>query len=111
MKPNKILLYAGLGILLIAFIFKWAAMPVGFWILLGIAVTFKTFFLISVFRVNGFKPALWLYFILSGVALILLSLLFKTVFPIPPLYKILFFGAISLKITGLILMILSKAKR
>jgi uncharacterized membrane protein YbaN (DUF454 family) len=110
-KPNKVFLYSGLGILLIAFTFQWAGMSTYyFWVLLSIAIVFKAFFLVSVFRLKGFKPSLWLYFILAGVAMILISLLFKTIFPIPVLYKILFYGAISLKITGLILMILSKMK-
>jgi hypothetical protein len=95
-KPNKILLYSCLGILLIAFIFQWTGPPsYYFWILLGFAIVFKTLFLISVFRLKGFKPSLGLYFILTGVAMILISLLFKTIFPLPVLYKILFYGAIS----------------
>jgi hypothetical protein len=111
-KNNKILLYIGLGILFFAFTVKWAVMPACyFWLLLGIAITFKTFFLIAVFRTKGFRPALWLYFILTGIALILISLLFKTIFPVPALYRILFYSAISLKATGLILMLFHKVKK
>ncbi|MDR2058157.1 MAG: hypothetical protein LBP83_07765 [Dysgonamonadaceae bacterium] len=110
-KPNKVFLYSGLGILFIAFTFHWAGMPAYYFgVLLSIAIVFKTLFLISVFRLKGFKPSPWLYFILAGVAMILISLLFKTIFPIPVLHKILFYGAISLKITGLILMFLSRMK-
>jgi hypothetical protein len=108
-KPNKLPLYAGLCLLLVAFTVKFMGMSdYCFWILLGVAITFKTFFIISVFKTKGFKPAMWLYFILTGVAVILISMLFKTIFPVPILHKILFYIAISLKITGLILMFYSK---
>jgi hypothetical protein len=111
-KNNKIFLYTGLGILLTAFILKWsAAITYWFWILLGVAIVFKVAFLISVFRTKGFKPKLWLFLILTGVAVILISILFKTVFHIPNVYKILFYIAIALKTTGLILMIFSNRKK
>jgi hypothetical protein len=98
-----------LGILVVSFIVKWAGASLYyFWILLFAAIVFKTLFLIATVSKKGFKPRLWLYFILTGVALILISMLFKTTFPV--LYKILFYGAISLKATGLVLMILSKKR-
>jgi len=104
-------LYSGLGILTIAFIIKWLGVFLCcFWILLGIAITLKTLFLISLFREKGFKPSLWLYLILAGVAMILLSLLFKKIIPIAVLQKILFYGAIILKISGLIVMIYSRRR-
>ena len=110
-KNSKIFLYTGLGILLTALILKWfAAITYWFWILLGIAIVFKTAFLISLFRTKEFKPKLWLFLILTGVAIILISMFFKTVFHIPLVYKILFYTAISLKATGLILMIFSNRK-
>jgi hypothetical protein len=112
-KHKKIFLYTGLGILIIAFVVKFTVAPPAyyFWILLSAAIIFKMFFLIAVFSEKGFKPSLWLYLILTGVVLILISMLFKTIFSIPVLYKILFYGAISLKVTGLFLMIFSKSKK
>jgi uncharacterized membrane protein HdeD (DUF308 family) len=111
-KSGKAFLYGGLGVLLIAFAVKWMGMPVyAFRILLGIAIALKMVFLIFVFRAKGFRPGLWLYLILSGVAMILVSMLFKTVFPVPALYRILFCGAILLKMAGLALMLFSKRKR
>ncbi|MDR2764463.1 MAG: hypothetical protein LBB90_05475 [Tannerella sp.] len=108
-KPKKAFLYSGLGVLLVAFASKWmGAAACYFWTGLGIAVALKTLFLISVFRVGKFKPRLWFYLILTGVGLILISLLFKTIYPVSILYKILFYGAISLKVAGLILMLCSK---
>jgi hypothetical protein len=110
-KPKIAFLYSGLGILLVAFAAKWTGMAMYyFWTGLGIAVALKTLFLISVFRAGEFRPGLWFYLILTGVGLILISLLFKTVFPVPLLYKILFYSAISFKVTGLILMLCSKRK-
>jgi uncharacterized membrane protein HdeD (DUF308 family) len=110
-KHKKILLYTGLGLLAISFVLKWAGAPAGwFRILFCIAILFKVSFLIAVFSSKKFRPGWWLYLILAGVVLILISMLIKTVFPIPALYKILFYGAISLKITGLIFMIFSKNK-
>ncbi|MDR1407257.1 MAG: hypothetical protein LBJ23_04325 [Tannerella sp.] len=111
-KPKKAFLYSGLGILLAAFAAGRTGMPAYvFWILLGAAVTLKTLFLISVFRVKGFRPALWLYLILTGVALILVALLFRTVFHAPALYGILFYSAVSLKVAGLILMLYSGIRK
>ncbi len=110
MRVNrKIYLFIGLGILLIAFVVKWADTPLFYFrILLGVVILFKSIFLIFVFREKGFKPALWLYLILSGVAMILLSMLFKNIILIPALNKTLFYGAITLKISGLVLMLHSK---
>jgi uncharacterized membrane protein HdeD (DUF308 family) len=108
-KHRKLLLYTGLAILAISFILKWAGAPMCFfWILFCIAITLKISFLITVFLSKEFKPGCWLYFILAGIAMILISMLFKKAFPVPALYKILFYGAISLKTTGLILMIFSR---
>jgi hypothetical protein len=109
--PKNAFLYGGLGVLLVALVSRWAGMAAScFWIWLGVAVALKTLFLISVFRAGKFKPRLWFCLILTGVGLILTSLLFKTVFPIPVLYKILFYGAISFKATGLVLMLLQKKR-
>jgi len=109
---KKLFLFIGLGILLIAFIFKWSDAAVCYFrTLLGIAIFFKLLFLISVFRAKGFKLNLWFGLMLSGVAMILLSMLFKTTFPIPILYSILFYGAIMLKVLGLVLMLFSQRKK
>jgi uncharacterized membrane protein HdeD (DUF308 family) len=105
---NKIFLYSGLVLLLMAFTIRWFKpdiSPVYFWMLLGIAITFKSIFLINVFRRKDFRPALWLYFILAGVIMILVSLLFKHVYPMPSVRLTLFYGAITLKVSGLILLI------
>jgi hypothetical protein len=110
-KPKRAFLYGGLGVLLVAFAAKWTGMAAYcFWTGLGIAVALKTLFLISVFRAGKFRPGLWFYLILTGIGLILISLLFKTVFPVPLLYQILFYGAISFKVSGLILMLRSRGK-
>lgn len=108
---NLIFLYAGLTFLLLAFIVRWfdTGLPsYSFWVLIGIAVCLKTIFLINVFRQKGFKPALWLYFILAGVALIFASMFFKYIYPVSVLRLLLFWGAIGLKVTGLILMFARK---
>ena len=104
-KPgNKVFLYAGLVILLVAVSVRWIwPFSTAFWILFITAIILKAYFLITVFRAKGFKPGLWLYLILAGVALIFLSILFKTVFHIPLLRDILFYTAICLKIAGLTL--------
>lgn len=108
---NLIFLYAGLAFLLIAFIVRWLGTglsPYCFWVLIGIAVCLKTIFLINVFRQKGFEPALWLYFILAGVVLIFVSMFFKYIYPVAILRSLFFFGAIALKVTGLILMFARK---
>jgi hypothetical protein len=108
---NKIFLYSGLTLLLTAFAVKWLRPDVPavyFWLLLGMAITLKSVFLVHVFRRKDFKPALWLYFILAGVLMILVSLLFKHVYPIPPVRLTLFYGAIILKVSGLVLLIMQR---
>ena len=111
MKHRILFLYSGLGILLASFVCRWIGMPACcFWLLLGIAIILKTLFLVFTFKEKGFKPKLWLHFILSGVVLILFSLLFKTIIPIPTVYKVLFYSAITLKVTGLLLMIFYRRK-
>jgi hypothetical protein len=110
-KPKRTFLYSGLGVLLVAFAAKWAGMAAYcFWTGLGIAVALKTLFLISVLRARKFRLGLWFCLILTGVGLILISLPFKTVFPVPLLHKVLFYGAVLFKVSGLILMLCSKGK-
>jgi len=104
-KPHKAFLYSGLSALALAFFCKWTGIPTySFWVFLGIAITLKTSFLISAFRTKS-KPNAGFYFILAGVGMILISMFFKYIYPIFLLGKIIFYGAISLKITGLIMMI------
>ena len=108
-QQKRAFLYAGLTILLIAFVGKWNNIPVlYFWVLFGIAIILKTIFLISMFRDKSFKPSLPLYFILVGVAMMLISMIFN---PIVSVFaKTLFYLAILLKTTGLIIMLLSKLR-
>jgi FtsH-binding integral membrane protein len=108
---NKVFLYGGLTLLFTAFAIRWVRPDISlvyFGVLLGMAITLKSIFLITNFRKKGFKPALWHYFILAGVIMILLSLLFKQVYPIPPVQLTLFYGAILLKVSGLILLLTQK---
>jgi D-alanyl-D-alanine carboxypeptidase/D-alanyl-D-alanine-endopeptidase (penicillin-binding protein 4) len=110
-KPKKVFLYSGLTLLLAAFTAKWTGTPAGcFYLLLGAAIAFKTLFLITVFRHKGFRLSRGLCFILAGVFLILMAMLFKTIFPLPMLHTILFYGAIALKVTGLILLLRTNIK-
>jgi hypothetical protein len=108
---NKVFLYSGLALLLTAFAIRWLSPGVSsvyFWLLFGVAISFKTVFLINVFRSKGFQPALWLYLILAGVLMILASMFFKYVYPLPPVQLPLFYGAILLKVSGLILLIMQR---
>ena len=110
-RHSKIALYSGLSVLALAFISKWMQMPVySFWILLCIGIAIKTIFLISIIR-SGLKPNKGFYIILIGVGMILISMVFKYIYPILLLSKILFFSAILLKITGLILMMIINKKQ
>jgi ABC-type uncharacterized transport system permease subunit len=108
----KLYLYIGLSLLLIAFVVKWLNIvpSIGFWIILGVAIAFKIYFLVLAFRTKSVKTGLWLYLIMAGVALIFASLLFKNIFPNPLMRNVLFYGAILLKLIGLILLIIGKRK-
>lgn len=106
---NTVFLYTGLFLLFIAFTFRWIGVEgTLFWVLFAMAILLKTVFLVNIFRMKGFQPKVWLYLILTGVVLIFISLLFKTVFPIPWVRNILFYGAIVFKVTGLVLMLVQK---
>ncbi len=108
---SKLFLYSGLSLLLIAIIIRWCGVPSVIWIpTFCTAILLKAIFLFTAFRTKGFKISLWLTFIIIGVAMILVSLLFKYIFPIPQLRNILFYGAITLKVSGLILMLVQKIK-
>ncbi|MDR2065815.1 MAG: hypothetical protein LBP85_08940 [Prevotellaceae bacterium] len=110
-KHGKSFLYGGLGILAVSFIVKWTGAPLlYFWILLCMAIILKAFFLTAVISTKRLKPGLWLYFIMTGVIMILISIFFKTAFHVPAVHKILFYTAVFLKATGLILMIFSKKR-
>jgi hypothetical protein len=107
----RVFLYAGIGLLLTAFSAKWLGVSMCyFWILLAAAITSKITFLMIALRRKSVRPGLWLYLILAGIAMILASLLFKHIFPMPLVRNILFFGAIFLKVTGLALMLAGKEK-
>jgi hypothetical protein len=110
-KSNKIFIYAGLLLLFVAFAVKWTGCSdVLFWILLGMAIVFKVTFLISLFRAKDFKPDLGFCLILTGVVMILLFLIFRELSLASVLQKILFYVAISLKVSGLIIMICRKKR-
>jgi len=108
-KNNRLLLYIGLSLLAVSLITRWAGVPSTVWIpMFCLAILLKATFLINVFHAKGFKMSLWLLLILIGVAMILLSLIFKSVYPVEWLRNILFYGAITLKVSGLILMLAQK---
>lgn len=75
-----------------------------------VAILLKVVFLFNTFRAKEFKFTPSLLLICIGVVMILVSLLFKSVFDVPLLRDILFYGAIALKITGLVLMFIEKIK-
>jgi len=107
---NKLFLYFGLGMLAVAIVLR-NLTETSYWIpTFLIAIALKAIFLFNSLRTKDFKFSLWLQLISIGVIMILLSLVFKHIFPIPLLRNILFYGAITLKITGLLLMIINKYK-
>lgn len=106
---GKLILYSGLGLLCVALVSRWFGISDLFWIpALCLAILLKMTFLFIIFRSKDFKMSLWLLLIITGVIMIFLSLLFKYTFPNPLFRNILFYGAISFKITGLILMFVDK---
>jgi len=105
---NKFLLYIGLFFLFVAFIGRHLGVSKLYCIpIFCIAILLKIIFLFNVFRSIDFKMSLWLMLILVGVCMILLSLLFKFALPVLWLRNLLFYGAIALKATGLIIKIKS----
>lgn len=108
---KKWFLFSGLGFIVFAFSIRWLSVTPAycFWGLLCIAIMLKsTFLLLSVKEEGGLQLNAGLYFILAGVATILLALVLKATGTTPLLYKLLLYGAITLKVTGLILIIRGK---
>lgn len=106
---SKLYLYTGLSLLFIALLIRWAGGAAICWIpIFSLAIVLKAAFLFLIIRSRKFKWSLWLILILIGVAMMLASLLFKYIYPIPLLRNILFYGAIILKITGLVLIFVER---
>jgi len=106
-QPHKEYLYTGLLLLVFAFILKHTSTQIWYFrIFLAGAIFYKTIFLVSVFRIKALKLSSAMILILCGVILILLSCIFKYLFHVPILRNILFYAAIALKVSGLIIMLL-----
>ncbi|MCD7938290.1 MAG: hypothetical protein LUG98_15640 [Tannerellaceae bacterium] len=106
MKNRKGLLFIGLALLALAGFILFLGLPsvIG-WVLLGAAICFKSLFLLFTFRAPGFRMSAGMYMILAGVGLILLSLLFKNIYPMPLVRNLLFYSAITLKVGGVCLLL------
>ncbi len=108
---KKLFLFGGLFLFALSGLsFLAGFTPMAGFILMAGGVSLKTLFLIQLFRTPDFKVSLEIYLILFGVALILISLLFKNIFPFPLLRNIFFYSAITLKITGVTLLFFQKKK-
>jgi len=106
---NKYFLYAGLSLLFISILVRWLGAPYAVFIpLFSLAILMKGIFLVNIFRTKEFRMTLWLTLILIGVVLILISMLFKYLYPIPLLRNIFFYGALLFKISGLGLLIFKR---
>jgi hypothetical protein len=106
---NKKFLFSGLFLLSLAFAVRWlVGSELWFYSLLGTGILLKGIFLFNVFRKKGFHLGLGFSLILIGVVMILTSLLFKNIFPIPLLRNVLFYGALALKATGVVVLILQR---
>jgi hypothetical protein len=109
---NKIFLFTGLSLVLAALlVYGVGGSHALFLTLLILGILLKMVFLGNVFREKGFRWSVGLTLISTGVGMILLSLLFKSVFPQPLLRNILFFGAIALKVSGLVLLIVQNRRK
>ncbi|MCD8029769.1 MAG: hypothetical protein LUF04_08410 [Bacteroides sp.] len=105
MELRKIFLFTGLvffGIASLVWLAGWH--PALFGVLLCAGVSMKVAFLFCTFRRPDFKMSVPMYMILTGVGLILVSLLFKSVIPMPMVQAILFYTAITLKVAGVALL-------
>jgi len=109
---RSLFLYTGLSLLLVSIIIRRFGVSAFVWMLiLSIAILLKVIFLINIIRSRKFKISLGLILIFIGVTMMLISTLFKYVFPVLWLRNILFYGAITLKISGLIISVFSKQSK
>ncbi len=112
MELRKIYLFTGLaffGIASLVLLAGWH--PAWFWVLLGAGVSMKVAFLFCTFRRPDFKMSAPIYMILIGVATILVSLLFKSLVPLPVVRAVLFYMAIALKVGGVVLLFCQSRNR
>jgi uncharacterized membrane protein YbaN (DUF454 family) len=105
-------LFGGLGLLLLTGMIKWLDGPPCFIrLLFGLAIFCKVLFLVvNLSTKRKFEFSLPLKFILTGVALILLSYVFKVFFPDLLFRKLFFYLAIIFKSVGLLLLLFFKKK-
>lgn len=103
-------LFVGLGLLACAGLLRWLHVPSPYThILFGMAIFCKaTFLVVSLFFKKASRKALPLKLIVVGVILMLLSLPFKNLFPVPILHKGMFYVAIAIKVFALFLLIFRK---
>lgn len=104
-----ILLYIGLSLLILAFAFQCTQLvtPLYFNIMVGAAIAFKVLFLLLTINQKGFRFNLPIALILTGVALIILASECKDHVS-GWLYLVMFVIAISLKLAGVLMLILKK---
>jgi len=106
---HKVFIYAGLCFLVISFVAQWLGAPTYLSLILrGLGVLLKVIFIIATLRSKTVRVGLWFYLIMTGVLMILVSLLFRNVVPIPIMRYIFFYGAISFKVTGLLMLLIRK---
>ncbi|MDR2473493.1 MAG: hypothetical protein LBD53_08055 [Tannerella sp.] len=82
-------------------------------LLLGVAIALKIIFLIFKIRsgdINFKKLSTAMWLILTGVVMICISMFFKYIIHISLLQRILFYVAIGLKFSGLIIIIVNKIR-
>lgn len=104
---SRISVYIALLLLFAAMLLKYFGAPNAiFWTLFGMAILLKVLFLITILSSKGFKMTIGMYLILIGVLIILVSILLKWFPNLFVLQRILFFLAITLKVSGLILIVL-----
>jgi hypothetical protein len=108
---NRTFLYTGLIFLAIAFAVKWfcpAPWVFCYWVLLGVGIVFKCIFLVGVLLRRETKPGVWVWLILLGVVMMLVSFVFKGLYPVTVVRWMLFYGAIVLKVSGVGLMMMRR---
>lgn len=102
-------LYSGLTCVLIAIVCqRMGVNPILFWLFLAFGIGFKILFLFRVFRVSKVHLGVGLYLLLSGILLLLITLIAKSYWPDLFFLSLLYYVSFVLKGTGVILLILRK---
>lgn len=110
-RNNRLFLFSGLGLLFVAIVLRELGLSPIYWAsTFSIAILLKSLFVFQTLRARNFALSWGVKLILIGVVTILISLIFRYLLPIEWLRAILFYSALGLKLSGVLLIAFEKIR-